>query len=179
MGDAPSPHEPFHPPPSSPRSNITMLYYGLVVVGTAAVVLALYNLIVIKLCTDFTDHRSRQRAGRGRGGATAWRFHNLSIDFVSSFKYKKDESVVEDEGYDSQCAVCLSVFEEGELVRQLPKCNHLFHAQCIDMWLYSHMDCPLCRSPVEPPIAQRRAVPPAVPRQEHSGEGLLGPGNLV
>ncbi|KAL0338908.1 UNVERIFIED_CONTAM: E3 ubiquitin-protein ligase RING1 [Sesamum angustifolium] len=101
--------------------------------------------------------------------------HTWNIDFVSSFKYKKDESV-EDEGYDSQCAVCLSVFEEGEEVRQLPKCNHLFHAQCIDMWLYSHMDCPLCRSPVEPPISQRRAVPE---RQEHSREGLLGPSSLV
>ncbi|KAL0410440.1 UNVERIFIED_CONTAM: E3 ubiquitin-protein ligase RING1 [Sesamum latifolium] len=175
MGDAPSPHEPIHPLPSPPRSNINMLYYGLVVVGTAAIVLALYNLIVIKMCADFTDHGSRQRAGRGRGAATTWRFNTWNIDFVSSFKYKKDEAV-EDEGYDSQCAVCLSVFEEGEEVRQLPKCNHLFHAQCIDMWLYSHMDCPLCRSPVEPPIAQRRAVPE---RQEHSSEGLLGPSSLV
>nr|GEU57478.1 photosystem II PsbX [Tanacetum cinerariifolium] len=47
-----------------------------------------------------------------------------------------------------ECSVCLSVFEEGEEVRKLPRCNHSFHASCIDMWLYSHFDCPLCRAPV-------------------------------
>ncbi|KAI9195037.1 hypothetical protein LWI28_011060 [Acer negundo] len=48
------------------------------------------------------------------------------------------------------CAVCLSEFEEGESGRVLPKCNHSFHLDCIDMWFHSHSTCPLCRSPVEP-----------------------------
>uniref|UniRef100_A0A803NTX1 Uncharacterized protein n=1 Tax=Cannabis sativa TaxID=3483 RepID=A0A803NTX1_CANSA len=29
-----------------------MLYYGLIVIGTAAIVLALYNIVVIRLCSD-------------------------------------------------------------------------------------------------------------------------------
>ncbi|KAI3443583.1 hypothetical protein Pfo_000248 [Paulownia fortunei] len=175
MGDPPSPHAVMHPPPYPPRSNLPMLYYGLVVVGTAAIVLALYNLVIVKWCTDFSDHRSRQRVSRSQGTTSSWRFHNLNINFVSSFKYKRD-GVAQGEGDDSDCAVCLSVFEEGEEVRQLPKCKHSFHAPCIDMWLYSHMDCPLCRSPVEPPVLQRRAV---TEQSEHSREGLLGPGALV
>ena len=33
-----------------------------------------------------------------------------------------------------ECAVCLSELEEGERARLLPKCNHGFHVDCIDMW---------------------------------------------
>ncbi|CAN4091638.1 unnamed protein product [Withania somnifera] len=49
-----------------------------------------------------------------------------------------------------ECAVCLSEFEKNENGRVLPKCNHSFHLECIDMWFHSHSTCPLCRSPVEP-----------------------------
>ncbi|XP_002516957.2 RING-H2 finger protein ATL2 [Ricinus communis] len=49
-----------------------------------------------------------------------------------------------------ECAVCLSEFEENERGRTLPKCNHSFHIECIDMWFHSHSTCPLCRSAVEP-----------------------------
>ncbi|XP_044484991.1 RING-H2 finger protein ATL2-like [Mangifera indica] len=48
------------------------------------------------------------------------------------------------------CAVCLCEFEENESGRVLPRCNHSFHTECIDMWFHSHSTCPLCRSPVEP-----------------------------
>lgn len=56
----------------------------------------------------------------------------------------------ETDGNLSECAVCLSEFEDGEKGRILPKCNHSFHTECIDMWFHSHSTCPLCRSPVEP-----------------------------
>ncbi|XP_057422430.1 RING-H2 finger protein ATL2 [Lotus japonicus] len=49
-----------------------------------------------------------------------------------------------------ECAVCLSELEDGETGRVLPKCNHTFHVDCIDMWFHSHSTCPLCRVPVEP-----------------------------
>ncbi|XP_022138684.1 RING-H2 finger protein ATL2-like [Momordica charantia] len=48
------------------------------------------------------------------------------------------------------CAVCLSEFEENEIGRIIPKCKHSFHVGCIDMWFYSHVTCPLCRSEVQP-----------------------------
>ncbi|XP_028796259.1 RING-H2 finger protein ATL3-like [Neltuma alba] len=47
-----------------------------------------------------------------------------------------------------ECAVCLSELVEGEKARLLPKCNHGFHVDCIDMWFQSHSTCPLCRNPV-------------------------------
>ncbi|CAL9193890.1 unnamed protein product [Musa hybrid cultivar] len=47
-----------------------------------------------------------------------------------------------------ECSVCLSELSDGEQARLLPKCNHGFHLECIDMWFHSHSTCPLCRSPV-------------------------------
>ncbi|CAM6011341.1 unnamed protein product [Sphagnum balticum] len=48
-----------------------------------------------------------------------------------------------------ECAVCLEEFEEKERGRLLPRCNHCFHLDCIDMWLLSHSTCPLCRTSVK------------------------------
>lgn len=59
------------------------------------------------------------------------------------------------------CAVCLSEFEDGEELRTMPECMHSFHAPCIDMWLYSHRSCPICRLDVTilaPPLAEVRCV---------------------
>ena len=50
-----------------------------------------------------------------------------------------------------ECAVCLSELSQGEKTRILPKCNHGFHVECIDMWFKSHSTCPLCRTLVVPP----------------------------
>nr|GMD41152.1 RING-H2 finger protein ATL52-like [Ipomoea batatas] len=158
-----------------------MLYYGLVVIGTAAIVLALYNLLIIRWCAE-SRRRTRLRMGDGASSFVSFRSSdsrrsssvNISLG-VSSFRYKKEGVEV------NECAVCLSAFEDGEEVRRLPKCNHSFHAPCIDMWLYSHMDCPLCRSPVEPPVLSRQKNTAAEQAQEGniSQEGLPAALNLI
>ncbi|XP_074577578.1 RING-H2 finger protein ATL39-like [Curcuma longa] len=49
------------------------------------------------------------------------------------------------------CVVCLSALQDGETVRALPGCTHVFHAPCIDSWLQKHSTCPTCRADVHPP----------------------------
>ncbi|KAI4316116.1 hypothetical protein L6164_024128 [Bauhinia variegata] len=49
-----------------------------------------------------------------------------------------------------ECAVCLSKFEDTEVLRLLPKCKHAFHMNCIDKWLEGHSSCPICRCRVDP-----------------------------
>lgn len=44
------------------------------------------------------------------------------------------------------CPICLAEYEGGESFRTLP-CTHSFHAACIDTWLVTRNDCPLCRQP--------------------------------
>ncbi|KAF0906470.1 hypothetical protein E2562_011463 [Oryza meyeriana var. granulata] len=46
------------------------------------------------------------------------------------------------------CSVCLGEFLDGDLLRLLPKCGHVFHVPCIDSWLRAHVNCPLCRADV-------------------------------
>ncbi|BBN03892.1 E3 ubiquitin-protein ligase ATL10/75/76/77/78 [Marchantia polymorpha subsp. ruderalis] len=66
------------------------------------------------------------------------------------------------EGSPAECTICLSDFVENEKVRLLPKCNHVFHIDCIDMWLLSHVSCPVCRdSIVEDPKLQTSIAVPA------------------
>ncbi|KAK7369316.1 hypothetical protein VNO80_11352 [Phaseolus coccineus] len=66
------------------------------------------------------------------------------IDSITVFKYRKNEGIIDS----SECSVCLGEFEHDDTLRLLPKCSHAFHVPCIDTWLRSHKNCPLCRAPV-------------------------------
>ncbi|GJN17631.1 hypothetical protein PR202_gb04713 [Eleusine coracana subsp. coracana] len=56
-----------------------------------------------------------------------------------------------DEADAAECSICLGAVEEGETVRVLPACGHVFHVPCVDTWLTSSSSCPVCRAGVEPP----------------------------
>ncbi|KAG6709928.1 hypothetical protein I3842_06G157200 [Carya illinoinensis] len=66
------------------------------------------------------------------------------IGSIAVCKYKRGEGLVEG----AECSVCLNEFEEDETLRLLPKCSHAFHVPCIDTWLRSHTNCPMCRAPI-------------------------------
>lgn len=64
------------------------------------------------------------------------------ISAITIVKYKRGDGLIEG----TDCSVCLSEFQEDETLRLLPKCNHAFHIPCIDTWLRSHTNCPMCRA---------------------------------
>ncbi|KAL0906033.1 hypothetical protein M5K25_024493 [Dendrobium thyrsiflorum] len=75
-----------------------------------------------------------------------------------------------------ECAVCLSVAEEGQKMRLLPDCKHVFHIECIDMWLHSHSTCPVCRTKAKPTTTKSEfgellAEPPLPERFGRGGGG--------
>ncbi|KAL5199340.1 hypothetical protein ABZP36_020543 [Zizania latifolia] len=79
-----------------------------------------------------------------------------------------------------ECAVCLSEVVDGEKVRMLPKCDHGFHVECIDMWFHSHDTCPLCRAPVGSDAGEVTAEGlPRVPREEPAMEFPMFPTNVL
>ncbi|KAE8731541.1 hypothetical protein F3Y22_tig00002799pilonHSYRG00116 [Hibiscus syriacus] len=47
-----------------------------------------------------------------------------------------------------ECAVCLNKLEQDEKLRMIPDCSHIFHIDCIDVWLQNNSNCPLCRTSV-------------------------------
>lgn len=56
------------------------------------------------------------------------------------------------------CPICLAEYVVREPVRTLP-CQHSYHAECIDTWLGSRNNCPLCR---QPPVSITPPPSPAV-----------------
>lgn len=98
------------------------------------------------------------RAAPEGGGASSGRSkRGLDQSVVATFPimpwrdlHKKKRAMVEAE--DECCPVCLTAFEEGDSLRLLPHCSHVFHPECIDPWLHRRATCPLCRANLERPL---------------------------
>lgn len=45
---------------------------------------------------------------------------------------------------DAECCICLSAYEDGIELRELP-CGHHFHCSCVEKWLHINSTCPLCK----------------------------------
>ena len=45
------------------------------------------------------------------------------------------------------CSVCLEGFEAEQIVTYWPKCEHLFHKECLSYWIKKNPTCPNCKKP--------------------------------
>ncbi|KAJ8565416.1 hypothetical protein K7X08_007992 [Anisodus acutangulus] len=63
---------------------------------------------------------------------------------------------------DTQCSICLSEYQENEVLRIMPKCGHSFHLSCIDIWLRKQSTCPVCRLSVPESIENKQRRPAAL-----------------
>ncbi|KAL1318705.1 hypothetical protein AAHE18_15G224200 [Arachis hypogaea] len=90
-----------------------------------------------------TENQENQLLSRSR------RFSGIDKNVIESLPFFRFSSLKgSKEGL--ECSVCLSKFEDVEILRLLPKCKHAFHIDCIDHWLEKHASCPLCRHKVNP-----------------------------
>ena len=121
----------------------------MVVVGVLSIMFCLTFLLLAyaKFChvavPDFSDFDNHQQ---NLHGLDRERLRSSGIDkrVMESLPFFRFSSLKgSKEGL--ECAVCLSKFEEIEVLRLLPNCRHAFHINCIDQWLESHSSCPLCR----------------------------------
>ncbi|XVE65309.1 hypothetical protein DITRI_Ditri07aG0170600 [Diplodiscus trichospermus] len=55
------------------------------------------------------------------------------------------------EKYGLECAICLGEFKDDDMLRLLTICCHVFHMECVDLWLESHKTCPVCRRELDVP----------------------------
>ncbi|XP_012568442.1 RING-H2 finger protein ATL2-like [Cicer arietinum] len=141
------------------KNNIIML--------TAIVSLLLVILFVLLLHVYaklfLFQPNSQSRARRRQAPATISdlpipsSFHHFNIETPQPISTKGlDFTVVstiptfvsDEKTEELECVICLSCIEEGEIGRKLPKCGHVFHVECIDMWLNSHCNCPICRDSI-------------------------------
>lgn len=125
------------------RFELSPLFIGLLGIIAGAIMVAIYHCIVIT-CTsqrrvpNSTNQRqNRQTNQEDRPSST--QFSSATLQQLPIYRHTK-------ESREFTCAICLSDFDEGEGIRVLPECLHSFHAPCIDMWLYNHSNCPICRA---------------------------------
>ncbi|PKU68146.1 RING-H2 finger protein ATL63-like [Dendrobium catenatum] len=95
-----------------------------------------------------TDFHLRRRSSVDETAAVAVSSRDSGLDSTAVaalpiFVYDGKEQ----NGKIVDCVVCLSVMEEGEKGRILPRCGHGFHVRCIDVWLMGNSTCPICRAP--------------------------------
>ncbi|XP_040381104.1 RING-H2 finger protein ATL39-like [Oryza brachyantha] len=127
-----------------------------------SMVLAVY---CCRLCRDRvrSDDDERARGGGSRSGVCPFPVEALPAAFAYAGGNSDDDRRTTTHGGGGgggrECAVCLGAVLDGEMVRRLPACEHVYHAECIDRWLAAHRTCPLCRSELDP--GKVAAGPPA------------------
>ncbi|RZS01172.1 hypothetical protein BHM03_00030986 [Ensete ventricosum] len=166
----------FPPPPpvefSGDDSGPTFspLVISIIGVLAGAFLLVCYYTIVSRYCGTFDSLRrwldppGPDNHDRGDGSVghsrrrDAWHtspkdgLDEASISKIAVHKYRRGDDTVQG----TDCSVCLTEFREDDSLRLLPKCSHAFHLRCIDTWLRSHSNCPLCRADIV-------SVPPRLP----------------
>ncbi|KAG8045673.1 hypothetical protein GUJ93_ZPchr0008g12422 [Zizania palustris] len=177
--------------PPSPRSNVawdqqhTYAFSGRVLLTAVSI---LFVIAVVFAVTRVLLYHFVGRPGRGGGGGGSGRrrgiFRGSFNSFGRSGRRGLDASALAElpvtayrkgggEGSKSgaaDCAVCLSELADGDKVRRLPNCGHVFHVECVDAWLRSRTTCPLCRAEAEVPNAQSSSAA-ATPATASSSQG--------
>lgn len=153
-----------------------------VTVSSEVLVAAVVFLFVVVVFVFFLYLYAKRYMGANPtiGGSRTLFFAADSLDLVRGRGHGLEPTVLkalpvtvyraEDFKEGLECSVCLSELAEGEEARMLPKCNHGFHLECIDMWFHSHSTCPLCRTPVGPDTCDESARIP--PLEANSQDGL-------
>ncbi|KAL3623091.1 hypothetical protein CASFOL_031907 [Castilleja foliolosa] len=145
-------------------------------ISPPASVVCLVSLITIPMvaCILFVVIKCHHNPFRPSAAAAAPSYKSAEkVELTCGVKFRKSGEV--DAAINDQCPVCLSAFAEGEEIRQLSACKHAFHAACVDMWLYSHSSCPVCRAAV--PVKRSRRV--LIDGEDDFRQGLPDSANLI
>lgn len=136
------------PPPPQIASFPILAISVTGILATSILLLACY-VFVIKC--SLNEHHSRRRWGHGHSTSLSSAADQLgvaesTIREIPTLHYRQLSIGAAD------CAVCLSEFLEQERIRLIPSCRHFFHIDCIDTWLQSNANCPICRGSIATPI---------------------------
>ncbi|XP_048543736.1 E3 ubiquitin-protein ligase ATL6-like [Triticum urartu] len=132
----------------------------------SVVICALFFLVglcgyINRYCRRVNTAAAAPVGGRDRSSSSGGssRKRGLEQSVVATFPvmlwrghHKKEKTVMEEEEEEERCPVCLAAFEEGDNLRLLPHCSHVFHPECVDPWLQARATCPLCRANLELPL---------------------------
>ncbi|KAH0456365.1 hypothetical protein IEQ34_014272 [Dendrobium chrysotoxum] len=157
---SPPPPTPPLSPSGSLESSFPIVTISIIGILATAILLMSYYAFVTKCCLNWQQsntishiYQSRRRRSHHSEDIFTLQYSvmlgdrgldELTIQAIPTFRYRRDQV----QGSSNECAVCLNDFKEEERVRLLPNCLHAFHIDCIDAWLQTHANCPLCRSEI-------------------------------
>lgn len=123
----------------------------IIVVLIAALFFMGFVSIYIRHCTDGQNSGNSIRVVGGieRSRRAQRGLEHAVIETFPTFVYSEVKGLKIGKGA-LECAVCLNEFEDEENLRLIPKCDHVFHPECIDAWLENHVTCPVCRANLSP-----------------------------
>ncbi|XP_058738587.1 E3 ubiquitin-protein ligase ATL6-like [Vicia villosa] len=121
----------------------------IIVILVAALFLMGFFSIYIRRCSDSSPSNTGLPIINGRLVTAARGLDSSVIDTFPILQYS-EVKIHKIGKEDLECAVCLSEFEDTETLRLIPKCDHVFHTECIDEWLALHTTCPVCRANLVP-----------------------------
>ncbi|KAG8363787.1 hypothetical protein BUALT_Bualt19G0058700 [Buddleja alternifolia] len=155
--------QPSAPPADNqyPYARFTPSMAIIIVVLIAALFFMGFFSIYIRHCSDSSGAAGSVRRAlsmRGRRAAAARGLDASVIETFPTFSYSEVKDHKIGKGT-LECAVCLNEFEEDETLRLIPKCDHVFHPECIDAWLESHVTCPVCRANLTPQLGDEPVQP--------------------
>lgn len=94
---------------------------------------------------------------------------------IQSVKYNLQEH-----GHADSCPICCGEFEEKQSVKLLPKCEHIFHEDCIEKWIlkakHRYICCPVCRVNIKEELAAQEEDK-AIESQEETKDEEMGKNN--
>ncbi|OIT30678.1 ring-h2 finger protein atl16 [Nicotiana attenuata] len=157
------------PPTSSSHAGFPTIIVAIMGILATGFLLVSYYIFVIKCCLNWhTIDLLRQFSYSGRRRvedpltiySPAVENHGLDESVIRSipiFQYKKREGknaiiLGEKTRCSCECVVCLNDFQDNEKLRKIPNCGHVFHIDCIDVWLQNNANCPLCRTSISSAI---------------------------
>uniref|UniRef100_A0A0D9WQY5 RING-type E3 ubiquitin transferase n=1 Tax=Leersia perrieri TaxID=77586 RepID=A0A0D9WQY5_9ORYZ len=155
---------------------------GLVVVSVVFLSIFFATFLILMSLAFCCCRRWRQRDavsayGVGGGGGPAGDSGDCAEPFPvealpPAYAYVGSSDDGKHGGGGRECAVCLGAVRDGEMVRRLPACEHVYHGECIDGWLAAHRTCPLCRCELDP-CKMEAGAPPAPAQEDDLVDQLL------
>ncbi|KAB1227364.1 RING-H2 finger protein ATL57 [Morella rubra] len=127
----------------------------LAVLTIALFLLGFFSICMRRFSEAPASELARRRRQRQRSQQRAMSFPRWDPPTRSTPRTGLDQMTIRslpvysyggNEKYHMDCAICLTDFEENDAVKVIPICQHVFHPQCIDVWLSSHVSYPVCRA---------------------------------
>ncbi|KAK7278485.1 hypothetical protein RJT34_23515 [Clitoria ternatea] len=157
-----------HPHMHSSSTSFPIIAIAIIGIMATAFLLVSYYIFVIKCCLNwhridilrrFSPSRRRENplTMYSQPGTTEPRgLDEAVIRLIPVIQYKTQQQQGTSDDDDREfgersfceCAVCLNEFQEDEKLRIIPNCSHVFHIDCIDVWLQGNANCPLCRTSI-------------------------------